>query len=80
MVAFFLGGEGSTNQSLLTFPPPPFYLFIYLLICLFGFFFFICFLFLFWSEDQLARPSYTLLARSSAQWLSELRRLWTSVP
>ena len=32
------------------------------------------------SGDQLARTNSTLSAKISPQWLSELIRLWTSVP
>ena len=36
--------------------------------------------FLFLSGDLLTHTDSTLYARSGAQWLSELRRLWPSVP
>ena len=34
----------------------------------------------FFSGDQLAHTNSTLSARMGPQWLSELRRLWPSVP
>ena len=38
------------------------------------------FLFLFNGGDQLAHTNSALLAKISPQWLSELKRLWPSVP
>ena len=38
------------------------------------------FFFFFLSGDKLAHTKSTLQARISPQWLSELRRLWPSVP
>ena len=46
--------------------------------CVFVFLLF--FVVVFFSGDQLARTSSTLHGRMSPQWLSELRRLWSSVP